>query len=514
MYNILLTDDEQIVIDSISFIINNNFEGQVKIFTALSGTQALEIVTRNDIDIIFMDINMPGINGLETVSCITKLKPETVIIMLSAFDNFQYAQEAINIGAFKYLTKPFNKNTIIQTIRTAMDVVDSKRGNKNIESELNKKLDLVSPILESDFIYSCVFNNNKSDISKYFEYFNISDCSFYFCCIELANISVENNNNVQTKIREIFNKSHKCFLSFVNSNKVIALFTTPSPRKLEEIKEEIKTINTELSITVSSGIKIGVSSIQNNKELFSATYNEAIFAQNNATPDNKIVFYSDIPESTTKTQNLHEFKNQLITRIQQGDKIGLQTFFELYISNLFETTKDLNSIKNVLFELCITAKNITQNITQEFSTNNFDNLFSFLISQDNLSVIKSHTNDMLLECVTVIASKKQKIENPIISKICSYINQNLSSDISLEQMAEYTNVSSFYLSKLFKEEKGVTFINFITDKRLEEAQKLLKETNLSIKEITAKIGYNDQNYFSRIFKNKYGITPSEARTKL
>ena len=139
MYNILLTDDEQIVIDSISFIINNNFEGQVKIFTALSGTQALEIVTRNEIDIIFMDINMPGINGLETVSCITKLKPETVIIMLSAFDNFQYAQEAINIGAFKYLTKPFNKNTIIQTIRTAMDVVDSKRGRRCRADFLSEK---------------------------------------------------------------------------------------------------------------------------------------------------------------------------------------------------------------------------------------------------------------------------------------------------------------------------------------------------------------------------------------
>ena len=81
-------------------------------------------------------------------------------------------------------------------------------------------------------------------------------------------------------------------------------------------------------------------------------------------------------------------------------------------------------------------------------------------------------------------------------------------------MAEYTNVSSFYLSKLFKEEKGVTFITFITDTRLDKAQKLLKETELSIKEITAQIGYNDQNYFSRIFKNKFGITPSEARKKL
>ena len=124
MYNILLTDDEQIVIDSLSFIINENFEGQVNTYTALSGTQALEVVTNNKIDIIFMDINMPGINGLETISCITKLKPDTVIIMLSAFDKFQYAQEAMNIGAFKYLTKPINKNTIIQTIRSAMDLID------------------------------------------------------------------------------------------------------------------------------------------------------------------------------------------------------------------------------------------------------------------------------------------------------------------------------------------------------------------------------------------------------
>ena len=513
MYNILLTDDEQIVIDSISYIINNNFEGQVNIFTALSGTQALEIVTKNHIDIIFMDINMPGINGLETVSCITKLKPETVIIMLSAFDKFQYAQEAINIGAFKYITKPFNKNTIIQTIRTAMDLVDSKRGNKNIEKELNKKLDLVSPILESDFIYSCVFNsNNKADIKKYFDYFNISNYNFYFCCFEFSNLSIENNETTQSKIREHLNKNQKCFINFFNENRAIALF--PTTKQIQEIKNEVIALHKELSLSITSGIKIGISNIQNNLELFSSTYNEAIFALNNTTPDNKIIFYCEIPESTTKKQDLQEFKNQLITRLQQGDQIGFQSFFELYTSNLFENTEDINIIKNSLFELSVTAKNITQKVTQDFSSVNFDNLFSFLVSESNFSTIKSHTKSLLLECVSEISSKKKKIENPIISKICTYINENLSSDISLEQMAEYTNVSSFYLSKLFKEEKGVTFINFITDKRLEEAQKLLKETNLSIKEITAQIGYNDQNYFSRIFKNKYGVTPSEARTKL
>ena len=106
---------------------------------------------------------------------------------------------------------------------------------------------------------------------------------------------------------------------------------------------------------------------------------------------------------------------------------------------------------------------------------------------------------------------KKAEENPIIKKVCAYVDENLSHDISLDTAADFAGVSSFYLSKLFKEEKGETFINFISDKRLEKSRKLLSETNLSIKEITAEVGYNDQNYFSRIFKNKYGISPKEYR---
>ena len=99
MYNILTCDDEQIVIDSLQFIIKKNFEGQINLFSALSGSDALAIASREKIDIIFMDINMPGMSGLETINCIMNLKPDTVIVVLSAFDKFQYAQEAMNLGA-------------------------------------------------------------------------------------------------------------------------------------------------------------------------------------------------------------------------------------------------------------------------------------------------------------------------------------------------------------------------------------------------------------------------------
>ena len=202
MYNILVTDDEQIVIDSLSFIINKNFEGQVSLFTALSGTDALKIVTKENIDIIFMDINMPGLNGLETVSCITKLKPDTVIIILSAFDRFQYAQEAMNLGTFKYITKPVNRNVVIQTIRSAMDFIDTRRGKQNADLELHKKLDLVSPMIESDFIFACINNNeNTFNLSAYLDYFGISEYPWCFCCFEIPNVSSENQHTVYNKIR-------------------------------------------------------------------------------------------------------------------------------------------------------------------------------------------------------------------------------------------------------------------------------------------------------------------------
>ena len=87
----------------------------------------------------------------------------------------------------------------------------------------------------------------------------------------------------------------------------------------------------------------------------------------------------------------------------------------------------------------------------------------------------------------------------------------MSEDLSLEDVAEAINVSSFYLSRLFKEVKGENYINYLTDLRMKKARELLKNPRISIKEISSEVGFNDQNYFSRIFKNKFGMTPTEFR---
>ena len=518
MFNILVTDDEQIVIDSLSFIINKNFADETKVFTALSGTEAIEIVMKENIDIIFMDINMPGLNGLETVSVITKLKPNIVFVILSAFDRFQYAQEAINLGAYKYITKPVNRNVVIETIRGAMQLVEEKQGKLSADIELHKKLDLVSPMIENDFIYACIYNNDKSvDLSSYLDYFNISENPWVFCCFEFPNINSDNQYSTYLKIHELLNNEHRCLVSSFMMNRIVVFFPIFSENPdYSEIQEQIKKFYTILCYNITAGIRAGVSTIYSDKTQLQASYSESLSALNKSKPNGDLIFsdgmcFSKEQEVTNKKSSANEFKNQIINKLSAGDSSGVKSFLELYTTELISQNLASDKIKNQFFELIVTANNATHSLNKTFSSDTFDNAFATLSAENDIKLIKEFAQKFLMECTQAVASIKKAEENPIIKKVCTYVDENLAKDISLDTAADFAGVSSFYLSKLFKEEKGETFINYISDKRLEKSRQLLEQTELSIKEITAEVGYNDQNYFSRIFKSKYGLSPKEYR---
>lgn len=521
MFNILITDDEQIVIDSLSFIINKNFADETKVYTALSGTEAIETVMKENIDMIFMDINMPGLNGLETVSVITKLKPNIVFVILSAFDRFQYAQTAIELGAYKYITKPVNRNLVIETIRGAMQLIQEKEGKLSADRELHKKLDLVSPMIENDFIYACIFNNEKSiDLSAYLDYFNLSETPWVFCCFEFPNINSDNQYATYIKLHELLNKEHRCLISSFMMNRIVLFFPVFSENPdSNEVQEQIKKYYNLMCYNISSGIRAGVSTIASDRNRLQESYNEALSALNKADINgglvfagtNKIVITAQAEAGSKQNSSHGEFKNQILKKLSTGDSNGVKSFLELFTTELFSSNLSLDKIKNSFFELIVTANNTTREINKNFSSATYDNAFATLSSLNDQKLIKDFAQAFLLECTAAISNIRKTDTNPIIKKVCDYVEQNLSKDISLEMAADFAGVSSFYLSKLFKEEKGETFINFVSDKRLEKSCELLAETELSIKEITAQVGYNDQNYYSRIFKSKYGFSPKEYR---
>ena len=120
MYRILIADDEGITIDSITFILEKNYQGRCEIRSARTGRAVIETAETFRPDIAVMDIRMPGINGIDAIREIRKFCPTTVFIVLSAYSMFDFAKEAIDLGVLAYLTKPLNLDEFLDTMNTAM----------------------------------------------------------------------------------------------------------------------------------------------------------------------------------------------------------------------------------------------------------------------------------------------------------------------------------------------------------------------------------------------------------
>lgn len=523
MYNILLTDDEQIVIDTLSLIVNRNFGEEVQIFTALSGTNALEVVRKEKIDIIFMDIHMPGINGLETISLIKQLNPNIIIVILSAYDQFQYAQEAINLGAYKYLTKPVNRNLIVQTMRNCMNLVDTKRGALSSNIELHEKLNFVSSIVESDFIYSCIFSNSSTDFSSYLDYFKIQDSRYFMCCIELPILEQDKRYDAYMKVRDILTSKCNCIIGSFMTNRIGAFF--PIPKENENISDEenfsrelLEKIFSLLTTSITAKIRIGVSQIESDIQRSSNVYNDALTALNSTSQDGGLSFYSDTliqNHDNAQIKKINDLCVRIINRIKVADAGSVRQLISEFISltfSLFQNQDDL--LKNHLIEFIFSVRTCTTQIIPTYKNEAFDKTFSTLASTNDKNKIEQFIVDRCLECVTAIAGTQTQKVNPIIQKACSFIEQNIDKDISLDQLAQNLGVSSFYLSKLFKEQTGENYSSYVTNLRLDKAKQLLNDDSLIIKEITSMIGYNDQNYFSKLFKQKFGLSPTEYRDTL
>ena len=204
-----------------------------------------------------------------------------------------------------------------------------------------------------------------------------------------------------------------------------------------------------------------------------------------------------------------------MNRIKVADAGSVTQLIPEYVNLVFEIySSQPDILKNHLMEFIFKIRLFTTQIIPLYKNSAFDNAFSFLSSSNDKLKIEQFVIDRCIECVTAIAGVQSDKTNPIIQKACEYIEENIDKDISLDQLADYLGINNFYLSKLFKDEKGDNYISYVTELRLEKARKLLGDDSLIIKEITSMVGYKDQNYFSKLFKQRYGLSPSEYRETL
>ena len=148
MYRILIADDEGIMVESLREIISREYGEKVEIATAKSGRTAIEQAESFHPDIVFMDIQMPGINGIAAIREIRSFNSSCLFYVISAYDKFDYAKDAISLGVEKYIMKPVSRSLILQTVQSAMQKVDRIRERRSDQLKIQEKLETIIPVVD------------------------------------------------------------------------------------------------------------------------------------------------------------------------------------------------------------------------------------------------------------------------------------------------------------------------------------------------------------------------------
>ncbi len=527
MYRIMLADDEGIVIDSLKFIIEKEFGRECEVEYAKTGRSVIELAETFRPDIAIMDIQMPGINGIDAMKEIREKNRDVIFIVMSAYDKFDYATEAIKLGVLDYITKPMDKKRIVTVLQRAMEIIAQERSRRSNDLLVKEKLETVVPIIESGLIYNVLLQEHfTEDIENYTTILGIHQKYGYMIAVVCGDRQEGNHmtNAVGSSVRlqshyhELREYAKEYFGGIVGTimaNKLAVLVPYDTAEMnydernllIEKARELARKLHNKIGISFRIGIG-GTKELQYMSESYSEALQALIHTTGSVAHGDDLSircdYADDYPVDTEK---------RLFSQIEKGDYHSAVSTATIFFSWMEENYPDsLMDIRLKVLEFVLWAEHLAYDkggMTYRFKVRQ-DYLPDLLKMQQPEEVKGWFLEKITDACRNILGKRTEKSTN-MIEIAQQYIRSNYARDLSLDEVSRQLNISSYYFSKVFKEGTGENFVEYLNKVRIESAKKLLLESDYSIKSICAMIGYADPNYFSRSFKKYVGTTPTEFK---
>lgn len=525
MFKIMLADDEGIVIDSLKFIIDKEFGDECIVEFAKTGRNVIELAESFRPDIAVMDIQMPGINGIDAMREIRKTNDNVVFIVMSAYDKFDYAQEAMKLGAIEYLTKPMEKTKMIAALKHAMDLVFTEKERRSNDLLVREKMEIVVPILENGLIYNILFHEHfEEDIENYLTMLEVSARNAYMMVL-VSGDSKDGNHMTNAmgssvklqkdyaKIREYVKTTvSSAIVGSVMGNKIAIL--VPCENSEMELAEREAVINKaqeladRLSMQTGNSFRVGIGKI-NDLTKMEGSYREAINALLITT--NTVAHAADLPIGCEYEVDYPvAMEKRLFDEVEKGRTDAALSAAKDYFSWI--RTQDMMNARLKILEFALWAERIAYSsggMVYSFGVRH--DYLPTIMAIDNMDDLWTWFSGKISFSSNAISNKNTDSSNDVIEQAKKYIADNFTKNITLDDVSYHVNISSYYFSRIFKEATNQNFIDYLTELRIEKAKELLNSTQYSMKEICQMCGYSDPNYLSKSFKKKVGVTPTEYR---
>ncbi|MDE7178323.1 MAG: response regulator [Lachnospiraceae bacterium] len=527
-YKIMLADDEGIVIDSLKFIIEKEFGDSCAVEFAKTGRSVIELAENYRPDIAIMDIQMPGINGIEAMREIRATNQSVVFIVMSAYDKFDYAKEAIRLGVLEYITKPMEKTRIVAALKKAMEQIDRERDKRSNDLLIREKLETVMPIIESGLVYNLLFQEHfTEDIENYKQLLNLTTDRAYMLAV-VCGESQEGNHMTDAvgssvklqehdhTLREALKEAYPgVVLGMSMSNKLPGLVPCKEDQMAYEERialiERSRELVRELKKRTQISFRIGISAIAPLEEARNS-YKEAINALIMTT--GSVAHVDDLPIGCAHEETYPlDLEKKLFAEVKNGDAAHAVTTAESYFDVIEERYGDyLMNIRLKVLEFVLYAEHLAYNSGgMRYEFRDRADYLPVVMEMAESAALRKWFADKIGEACRNIGTKASEKSMGAVEAAKAYIRSNYSRDISLDEVSQVVNISPYYFSKIFKEDVGEGFVEYLTGLRMDRARELLNTTEYSMKEICSMVGYADPNYFSRIFKKNVGVTPTEYK---
>ncbi len=518
-YRIVIADDEREIFGRLEQFINVTEDFEI-IGNAGNGYDAFHLVEKTQPDILITDIIMPFINGIELVKMVKENYPLVKVAIVSGANNFEYTKEAIDLNVVGYLIKPVLEEEVNNLLDKIREIFKKEELAFIIENLRKKYENSMENALENILAVNMLGGSLKSSIEEINDLgLSLSDAKYSVVFItpyksEANKLKFKENyyliKHIATEIiKKLF---HVKVVQFEDGIAFLVIDEKSDiSRKISiTFYEVIKTIENKLKTELLVCVSKEYDDFSRLNDAYLDTQN--VMFSEKLVDFGKLVLASDIVEDDVENLYMVESDISRIEKcIRMGTKEELYTLFDELDKKLFLAKKYLSHEY-----LCINLSNIFLKYARDCNVKITDIVSNNLITEftEFKNSRKLFDHFILLIFTIREQSTKSMINNSekVLQDAIKYIELNYDNpDLSLELVCNEVNVSLSHLSMLFKKKKGINFIKYIINYRMETAKKLFRETDLKVVNISAKCGYNNVYYFSHSFKKYTGETPGKYR---
>ena len=522
-YTVLVVEDEMNQRRALIERVEWEKAGFEVIGQAENGAEALDKVEQLEPDLIFTDIKMPLISGLELAAKVREVRPATQIVILSGYDSFEYARTAINYNIISYLLKPISSSELSEQLFDIHRRMEERLGGisgktAQTDSERLNRLTVIEFLQPLMFGGSEQQSGDDEKLKAAAAELGITDENKRNkFCVLVSKFKKDGKNSVSDEhavfIDKILGRYLKKAVTFITYGRAVTLAVfeeTDIPQKVLELAL-LELVQTSKRV-MDEECTVGISRQFYELSHCPTAYFEAVTARRYTSDGVGHIRYIGDKERDGEVE--FEYVEKSVLKIEQLLKVGNADELGEFINDMYENNTPENA-NLLVVQIIATVCRVVSNASDKSELSGLvakNPIFSRITSYSSQSGMRDELTEFCRDAKKIIEQSQKRDSQVLCDRVVQIIDERFSDEeLSLTGVSSELAVSPNYLSALIKKEKKKNFITLLTEKRMKAAYDMLVCSSMKVLEISEKCGYSDQHYFSYCFKKFYGDSPNKVR---